>query len=108
MSAISKRLRQSLGIQISTLLRIDNSLVRDLVLANALVVLAVSDALAVSAVLVALTALTASVVLVAHAAHAVPDAAAVAAAVETGKPVNSLVFYLKRTPALLQGSFIIR
>jgi uncharacterized membrane protein len=73
MLAISKRLRQSLGIKISTIpIRIDNSLVWDLVLADALVVLAV---LTVLTALVASAALTALVVLVVLVVHAAPDVA---------------------------------
>jgi hypothetical protein len=84
MLMISKRLRQSLGIKISTIpIRIDNSLVWDLVLADALVVLTVLDALAVLTALVALAVLTALVVLVAHVA---PDAG-VAVVVAAVKPV---------------------
>jgi hypothetical protein len=105
MLVISKRLRQSLGIKISTIpIRIDNLLVWDLVLADALAVLTVLTALVASVVLTAL------VVLVAHAA---PDAAAVAVVVAVvvvaaAKPISSLFFYVRRSPALLQGSFSIR
>lgn len=103
MLVISKRLRQSLGIKISTIpIRIDNLLVWDLVLADALAVLTV---LTVLTALVASVVLTALVVLVAHVA---PDAAAVAVVVAATKPISSLFFYLRRTPALLQGSFSIR
>ncbi len=96
------RLRQSLGILISIILmRIDNSLVWDLVLVGALVVLAV---------LTVLTVLTALVVFVAQIAPDAEEVAvaevAVAAEVEAAtKLVNRLVFYLRRPPALLQGVF---
>ena len=105
MLAISMRLRQSLGILISIILmRIDNSLVWDLVLVGALVVLAVLT------VLTALDALTALVVFVAQIAPDAEEVAvaevAVAAEVEAAtKLVNRLVFYLRRPPALLQGVF---
>jgi len=103
MLVISKRLRQSLGIKISTIpIRIDNLLVWDLVLADALAVLTV---LTVLTALVASVVLTALVVLVAHVA---PDVAAVAVVVAAAKPISSLFFYLRRSPALLQGSFSIR
>jgi hypothetical protein len=103
MLVISKRLRQSLGIKISTIpIRIDNLLVWDLVLADALTVLTV---LTVLTALVASVVLTALVVLVAHVA---PDVAAVAVVVAAAKPISSLFFYLRRSPALLQGSFSIR
>lgn len=106
MLVISKRLRQSLGIKISTILiRIDNLLVWDLVLAAALAVLTVLTAL------VASVALTALVVLVAHAALDAAGAvvvAAVAAVVGAAKLINSLVFYLRKTSAWLQGFFSIR
>jgi hypothetical protein len=103
MLVISKRLRQSLGIKISTIpIRIDNLLVWDLVLADALTVLTVLTALVASVVLTAL------VVLVAHVAHVAPDVAAVAVVVAAAKPISSLFFYLRRSPALLQGSFSIR
>lgn len=108
MLVISKRLKQSLGINIRTILiRIDNSLVWDLVLADALVALA---ALAVLTVLIVLTALVASAALTAlavFAAQIAPDAAAAVVAVEAAKPI-SLVFYLRKTRAFLQGSFSIR
>jgi hypothetical protein len=103
MLVIFKRLRQSLGIKISTIpIRIDNLLVWDLVLADALTVLTV---LTVLTALVASVVLTALVVLVAHVA---PDVAAVAVVVAAAKPISSLFFYLRRSPALLQGSFSIR
>lgn len=103
MLVISKRLKQSLGINIRTILiRIDNSLVWDLALADVLVVLVV---LAVLTVLIVLTASVALTVLVVFAAHIAQDAAV--AVVVASKPI-SLVFYLRKTRALLQGSFTIR
>lgn len=106
MLVISKRLRQSLGIKISTIpIRIDNLLVWDLVLADALTVLTVLTALVASVVLTALVVLVAHV---AHVAHVAPDVAAVAVVVAAAKPISSLFFYLRRSPALLQGSFSIR
>ncbi len=99
---ISKRLRQSLGIKINTIpIRIDNSLVWGLVLADALVALTVLTALIASVVL---TALTAIAVLVAHVALD----AAVAVVVAAAKPVIVYFSMLRRSPALLQGSFSIR
>lgn len=102
MLVISKQRRQSLGIKISTIrTRIDNWVV----LADALVVLdvlAVLDASAVLAVLTALTALTvldALTALVVLVAHLAPDVAA--------GEVNRLVFPLRKSPVLLQGTFNI-
>lgn len=110
MLVISKRLKQSLGINIKTIpIRIGNSLVWDLVLADALAALAALVALDVLTVLIVLTALVASVALTALvvlAAQVAPDAAAAVVAVEASKPIR-LVF-LRKTHAFLQGSFSIR
>lgn len=102
MLVISKRLKLSLGINIRTIpIRIDNLLVWDLALA---------DALAALTVLIVLTALAASAALTAltvFAAQIAPDAAEAVVAVKASKPIR-LVFYLRETRAFLQGSFTIR
>ena len=107
MLVISKRLKQSLGINIKTIpIRIGNSLVWDLVLADALAALVALDVLTVLIVLTALVASVALTALVVLAAQVAPDAAAAVVAVEASKPIR-LVF-LRETHAFLQGSFSIR
>jgi hypothetical protein len=108
MLVISKRLRQSLGIKISTIpIRIDNLLVWDLVLADALAVLTV---LTVLTALVASVVLTALVVLVAHVA---PDVAAVAVVVAVvvvaaAKPISSFILLFEKVPCIVAGVFLYK
>jgi|APAga8741244001_1050109.scaffolds.fasta_scaffold18476_2 hypothetical protein len=103
MLVISKRLRQSLGIKISTIpIRIDNLLVWDLVLADALAVLTV---LTVLTALVASVVLTALVVLVAHVA---PDVAAVAVVVAAAKPISSFILLFEKVPCIVAGVFLYK
>src|SRR6478672_7028566 len=106
MLVISKRHRQSLGIKVSTIsIRIVNL---DLVLATALVVFVALAVLALVTALVAFVAQVASAVAASIAVAASVVAASIAVAVGASKQVNRLVFYMRRSPALSQGSFTIR
>lgn len=109
LATTSRRLRQPLGIKISTIrtkistiqIKIDNSvLVLDL--DDALVVLAVF--LIVLTVLDAQTALIALVVRIVLVAHLAPDVVTD----EVFKQVSCLVSYLIKSPVLLQGTFHVR
>ncbi len=103
MLVISKRLKQSLGINIRTIpIRIANLLVWDLVLADALVALVALDVLTVLIVLTALVASVALTALVVLAAQVAPDAAAAVVAVEASKLIR-LVFFRERPVHFCRG-----